>query len=232
MLWFLFYNRIDLHFIRRAASSHHPAGHCHGSHVFNVLNGQQFFCHLVCHFPGICKGRPLFCCHSQADLCAFHLRHERGSIRQCQHSADHKKHNTSDQDSRFPSERFPYKLLISCLQMDKDSAFFLLRFSKHPGRHHRHKRQCHKQARQQGIGDGKPHIHKELSRNPLCEHNRRKHTDRCKCRCRNCSRHLPCPLDCRFFRRDSFFIPHPVDVLNDDNGVVNQHPHSKRKPGQ
>ena len=94
--------------------------------------------------------------------------------------------------------------------------------AEHGGSAGRHQRQRHNEAGQQGIGDGKPHIRKDLPGDTLYKEDGDKDDDGGQRGGEDGAGYLFCALNGGLAGRNAH-AAQPIDIFNDNDGVIHQH---------
>ena len=97
--------------------------------------------------------------------------------------------------------------------------------------HRRNNRQCDDQRCHQRVGNRQSHIREQLTCQSFGEYNREEHADGRERRGKNRTCDLACAAHRRFRSRHTL-IAQTVDILDDNDGVVNQHADAERQTGQ
>ena len=215
-----------------AAQHGHGGAAGHGPHILHILYGEHCLHHLIGQFPCLVQRGILRKGHIHGELGGIHVRHESGSVGERQrHASGQQKQHQNEHQSLHP-QRPAQQLFIGPRQAPKDPAvLLLLSIGQKLRGHGRHHSQSDGQTGQKGVCDGKSHVHEQLSRDALREHNGQENAYRGQSGGQYGSRHLSGPLHGRLPCRISL-AAQAIDILNDHNGIIYQHAYAQCKTRQ
>ena len=213
-----------------AHAQHRAHAAClHGAHGLDLRQLRDPCGDLVAHGGGIGKGRLVVQRDAHAQLRAVHRRHEREAARYGQHDGEDEQRHGAQQHGRLMPQRGVQRARVGAAHARFRPAALDRAVPQQAAAHRRHERQRHDEACKERIGDRERHIRKELARQPLHEHDGHEHAHRRQRGGGDGRRHLRRAGDGRAIGRHAL-AAQAVDVLDDDDGIVHQHPDADGQP--
>ena len=214
------------HILRHSGHTHHAcriAGQ-HRTCRFHTVHFADLLNDLVCRIGSFFQSALLRHLDGSRDLRRRHGRHKGQTTHQRQAGRTHQQHHSSNQHDRLMTKRPAHCRPIfvhKTSRLAEDRKMRLL-FQKSLG-HSRNQRQCDQKTCQQRIRYRQCQIRENITRHPVHENDRNKHTDGRQSRSCDRSRNLHGPGN-RSLHPAVSHGAQTIDIFHHHDGIVHQHP--------